>query len=51
MRENPLRRKLVMAIERYKPEQIVILLRQMEVGCWKQIMVLQWNLDNASELT
>jgi putative transposase len=32
MRENPLRRKLVMAITRYKPEQIVTLLRQIEVG-------------------
>jgi hypothetical protein len=32
MRENPIRRKLVMAIKRYKPEEIVTLLRQIEVG-------------------
>jgi transposase-like protein len=32
MRENPLGGKAVMAMQRYKPEQIVTMLRQIEVG-------------------
>jgi transposase-like protein len=32
MRENPLGGKAVMPIQRYKPEQIVTMLRQIEVG-------------------
>jgi hypothetical protein len=32
MRENPLGGKSVMPIQRYKPEQIVTMLRQIEVG-------------------
>jgi len=32
MRENPLGGKQVMPIQRYKPEQIVTMLRQIEVG-------------------
>jgi putative transposase len=32
MRENPLGGKAVMPIQRYKPEQIVAMLRQIEVG-------------------
>jgi putative transposase len=32
MRENPLGGKLVMPIKRYKPEQIVTMLRQIEVS-------------------
>jgi hypothetical protein len=32
MRENPLGGKAVMPMQRYKPEQIVTMLRQIEVG-------------------
>jgi hypothetical protein len=32
MRENPLGGKAVMPLKRYKPEQIVTMLRQIEVG-------------------
>src|ERR1051325_11404593 len=32
MRENPLGGKAVMAMQRYKPEQILTMLRQIEVG-------------------
>jgi transposase-like protein len=32
MRENPLGGKAVMPLQRYKPEQIVTMLRQIEVG-------------------
>jgi hypothetical protein len=49
MRENPLGGKAVMPIQRYKPEQIVTMLRQIEVGIANG-KTLYHSLDNTIQV-